>query len=1001
LIRFPVGELDITEFASGTQSLMHYLLYGIIGVGLLPYLRPGRLIRSGVAPQSLSDRWIFAVSSRVVVYGIPFLMVSWFAQENLSDWTTTRLVPPDMQDDVSSAAGWTDEDLKLTGADLEKVREAKPVVEGFVSITEGEIVSWSSKDSLWSVLEARQGDVPPEHFDYTVHGQPGFRGKMPAAKLWADLTKGLTSWQLPNDRKTVVPPSDDSGSKNARTDEGIESLLLANYDASNRLSMLDDCVQSETGAVRSTRPGLVSRTARRIGALAAAYLHRNRNNDANMFDEYLELRRRSRTLSDRLVAQLDFVLKTEPLLFCNWDAMLKARPDDADDLYRARLQLALDRAKNFYASHNLEEANFRTELRQLPERERFACAMIHRELVAAAFPGTIAPTHTVKASNVQSFDQAYRWDWFLGALAVFVLMGLIVNVNATTLHGFYERGLADNWIEPVPGLGREVPLSQLEGTNEGLPYHLIGASVHWIGRRRKAHGDAQRDYFLFSRRFCGSRKSGYARSEEFMNGRITLPFAVAVSGAAVSPLQQQNPLVRALLWLANLRLGQWVENPAHCCYLPTIMRNLTDHDRITPMRLLTRAWQYAEDRPYFFVTDGGHHENLGVGALFQRRCRFIFAIDAGEDDHYEFHDLTTLIRWARVKHGVDLTPVEWKQPAPATDSMTGASPVKSETNDDRSHSSRFWNDVAPTSSKVRLDSQRLSREHFVLLRVTYQDCDEPAWLVYVKSSLTGDEPIDLIRYAESDKEFPHNATADQFYDPDRFEAYRQLGEHMTDTVVRDLPGRIAAELVGRDVPDYITQMIMRMQIAAEPEPEATGPAAEIDDALKRFTSSSDYDVRESAANELRLRLPHDKQVVDAFMGALDDSDEFFRVLILKILRDLGDSLSELRDTILTTLHRDRLGNRQWRLRAGACTLLGDLLESQQIPDPAIVEALLAVAEHPKSYATEKKEAAYALTMCRSRVACHEQRNRIRTLQARPAEQGKEGKASPITTHGAK
>ena len=285
--------------------------------------------------------------------------------------------------------------------------------------------------------------------------------------------------------------------------------------------------------------------------------------------------------------------------------------------------------------------------------------------------------------------------------------------------------------------------------------------------------------------------------------------------------------------------------------------------------------------------------------------------------------------------------------------------------------------------------------------MTYQDCDEPAWLVYVKSSLTGDEPIDLIRYAESDKEFPHNATADQFYDPDRFEAYRQLGEHMTDTVVRDLPGRIAAELVGRDVPDYITQMIMRMQIAAEPEPEATGPAAEIDDALKRFTSSSDYDVRESAANELRLRLPHDKQVVDAFMGALDDSDEFFRVLILKILRDLGDSLSELRDTILTTLHRDRLGNRQWRLRAGACTLLGDLLESQQIPDPAIVEALLAVAEHPKSYATEKKEAAYALTMCRSRVACHEQRNRIRTLQARPAEQGKEGKASPITTHGAK
>ena len=48
-----VGNVNISEFASGTQSLLHYLLYGIIGVGLLPYLRPGRLIRSGVAPQSI------------------------------------------------------------------------------------------------------------------------------------------------------------------------------------------------------------------------------------------------------------------------------------------------------------------------------------------------------------------------------------------------------------------------------------------------------------------------------------------------------------------------------------------------------------------------------------------------------------------------------------------------------------------------------------------------------------------------------------------------------------------------------------------------------------------------------------------------------------------------------------------------------------------------------------------------------------------------------------
>ena len=943
------------------------------------------------------------MSSRVVVYGIPFLMVSWFAHEDLSGWTTTRLVPPDMQDDVESAVA-TEKALKP---------------EGFVSVTAGEISTWSSKDSLWTVLKAHKHDVALGPSGSPVTGQSGCSGELPAAKLWADLTTGLKSWQLPEVGKVDLPSS------SMRDKERIELLLLAKTHVSNQLSELDDCVLSEPEDIRTTQPGLASRIAKRVGALVAAKLHRHRNDDANMYTEYLALRVLSRELSDRIVAQLDFVLKTEPLLFCDWEAMLNARPDKADDLYRARLKLALDRTKNFYASHNLNAVDFQNELRKLPERERFACAMLHRELVAAAFPGTIESTDIVLASNVQSFDQATRWDWFLCAFGVFVLMGLIVNVNATAVHGFYERELADNWIEPVPGLGREVPLSQLEGTNQGLPYHLGEASVHWVGRRRKEHGDTQRDYFLFSRLFCGSRKSGYARSEEYMDGQITLPFAVAVSGAAVSPLQQKNPLVRALLWLANLRLGQWVENPAHCSYLPTPLRNLTDHNLITPLRILSRAWQHAEDRPYCFVTDGGHHENLGIGALFQRRCRFILAIDAGEDDHYEFRDLTSLIRWARVKHGVDLKPVEWKQPASAIDGATDASPMTSESHDDRSHSSRSWNDVAPSSSKVRLGRKRLSREHFVLLRVTYQDCEQPAWLVYVKSSLTGDEPIDLIRYAESDKEFPHNATADQFYDPDRFEAYRQLGEHMTDTVVRDLPGRIDAELAGQEVPASILQLIARMQertdvvpppseprdaskpadstdqpdaakpeaadepevadepVTAESEPTPTGADSEIDDALKRFSSGSDYDVRESAAIELRVRLPHNKQVVDVFMEALDDSDEFFRVLVLNILRDLGDSLRGLSDTLLTKLHEDRLGGRRWRLRAGACTLLGELLETQKIPDSEIVSALLKVAEHSKSYATEKKEALYALTMCRSKVACYEQRTQIRVLQARP------------------
>ena len=68
----------------------------------------------------------------------------------------------------------------------------------------------------------------------------------------------------------------------------------------------------------------------------------------------------------------------------------------------------------------------------------------------------------------------------------------------------------------------------------------------------------------------------------------------------------------------------------------------------------------------------------------------------------------------------------------------------------------------------------------MVLRVHYPDVDGPSWLIYAKTSLTGDEPAELIRHAESDKQFPNNPTSNQFYAPDTFEAYRQLGEHIVE-----------------------------------------------------------------------------------------------------------------------------------------------------------------------------------------------------------------------------
>jgi hypothetical protein len=55
---------------------------------------------------------------------------------------------------------------------------------------------------------------------------------------------------------------------------------------------------------------------------------------------------------------------------------------------------------------------------------------------------------------------------------------------------------------------------------------------------------------------------------------------------------------------------------------------------------------------------------------------------------------------------------------------------------------------------------------------------KPGILVYVKASLTGDEPTDVLEYKNSHTDFPHDRTADQWFSESQFESYRKLGEHI-------------------------------------------------------------------------------------------------------------------------------------------------------------------------------------------------------------------------------
>jgi hypothetical protein len=56
---------------------------------------------------------------------------------------------------------------------------------------------------------------------------------------------------------------------------------------------------------------------------------------------------------------------------------------------------------------------------------------------------------------------------------------------------------------------------------------------------------------------------------------------------------------------------------------------------------------------------------------------------------------------------------------------------------------------------------------------------ETGVLIYIKSSLTGDENDYILDYKRRNSSFPHETTVDQFFNEEQFEVYRALGFHAT------------------------------------------------------------------------------------------------------------------------------------------------------------------------------------------------------------------------------
>lgn len=338
---------------------------------------------------------------------------------------------------------------------------------------------------------------------------------------------------------------------------------------------------------------------------------------------------------------------------------------------------------------------------------------------------------------------------------LFLYSRILVDINTTSLHNFYRDRLSKVFLFQTDAHGNimkhndEQKLSTLSNGGTKAPYHLINVSLNLQGSKNINLRGRGADYFILSKHFFGSKYTGYystADLENVFDPHINLGTAMAISGAAASPNMGTitiKPLV-FIMALLNIRLGYWLPNPYKLRYSKCKWWSFGWNSPISGVgpwylfkELLGFVHEYSK---YVNITDGGHIENLGIFELLRRRCKYIIACDAEADPTMTFGGLAKLIRYARTDLSID---------------------------------------IEIDLDDVRKGENGFSHSHCTFGKIDYGN-GEIGYLLYIKSSMTGDENEYIREYRSKNEAFPHESTADQFFDEAQFEAYRALGYHITD-----------------------------------------------------------------------------------------------------------------------------------------------------------------------------------------------------------------------------
>src|SRR5215813_2857143 len=379
------------------------------------------------------------------------------------------------------------------------------------------------------------------------------------------------------------------------------------------------------------------------------------------------------------------------------------------------------------------------------------------------------------------------WFYLVTGIVLF-LLSLLLAANANSLHRLYRDRLSKAFLfDPTTIAGRRsgtgfkresVSLRGLAADDQlkyedfelapidrfklseiscvDAPFHLINTALNIQGSKYANRRGRNADFFVFSPKFIGSSATQYVKTEEFEDDvkELDLATAMAVSGAAASANMGASS-IKALtptLAILNVRLGYWVANPGQLAQdrkPSSVFASVLDQFYFLQELLgLMR-----ETSTRIFLSDGGHIENLGIYELLRRRCELIIAVDAEADPQMSFRSIVAVQRYARIDLGV-LIDLPWAEIRDATRAAS----------EEIAKSGGLPPNATPHGP------------HCAVGEIRYPQ-GRTGILIYVKSSITGDENDYIVDYKRRFPSYPHETTADQLFSEEQFEVYRALGFH--------------------------------------------------------------------------------------------------------------------------------------------------------------------------------------------------------------------------------